>query len=115
MSLKELTSPHTATIYDLATTKDAMGGPVEAISGSGTSVSCRFTPLSRDEVFKWDSTGLAEMYLVMFPADPSLSLRKVLVWSSKVWKVRKYDNASEMGGMWRAVVQYDPRISLATP
>jgi len=115
MSIESLCSTHEATVYSLTTTTDAALHPVESLGSAVKRVKCRFVPMSRKEQSLYEQDDLVQVYRVLFPSDPSLTLEKVLVWNSKVWRVIEYQNNSEMSWMWSAVVKHEPQVELSAP
>jgi hypothetical protein len=114
MSLEELCKTHSCDVYPLTQTKGDMMGVVEALGTKTGTYDCRAYPMSRREAVKFDQNVENEMTQFMFSADVSLTNRNVIVWDSKVWRVREYRNMSGMGWLWKAWCEHTPNVALPT-
>lgn len=112
---EELLSPHSADRYSITSTVDDLMGTVETLGTKEATLACRMVPVSAADRQRYGITDDAYIYRACFPSNPGLSDSKLLVWDSKVWRVRQVIDSGGVGFIWVAIIEHVPQMELSAP
>ena len=106
---------HSADRYALTTSDDMLMDDVEALGSKEAVLTCRFIPITTADRERYAIDREADAYKVLFDVDPSLTNAKVLVWTSKVWRIREVIDSGGIGWVWHAIVEHVPQVEIGAP